>query len=77
MYVTGLGIVYWTSVQDSDLVRGGRRETLAINDTMLIETVTIPGTSYRRGVCDTSIFRIIHCSPFDCENIHKDLLRKA
>ena len=48
MYVTGVGIVYWTSVQDSDILQGGRQEALPVHDTMLIESVTIPGTSYRR-----------------------------
>lgn len=48
MYVEKVGIVYWTSVQDSDVVRGGRQETLAVADMMLIDSVTIPGTGYRR-----------------------------
>ncbi|KAF6222347.1 hypothetical protein HO133_001433 [Letharia lupina] len=48
MYVIDVGIVYWASVQDSDVVRGGRQETLAVADTMLVDSVTIPGTSYRR-----------------------------
>lgn len=48
MYVINVGIVYWASVQDSDVVRGGRRERLAVADTMLVDSVTIPGTSYRR-----------------------------
>ena len=48
MYVMNVGIIYWASVQDSDVVRGGRQERLAVADTMLVESVTIPGTSYRR-----------------------------
>jgi len=48
MHVVGIGIVYWTSIQDSNIVRGGRQLNLEVNDTMLIETVTIPGTGYRR-----------------------------
>lgn len=48
MYVINVGIVYWASVQDSDVVRGGRQERLAVADTMLVDSVTIPGTSYRR-----------------------------
>ena len=48
LYVVNVGIIYWASVQDSDVVRGGRRERLAVADTMLVDCVTIPGTSYRR-----------------------------
>lgn len=48
MYVMNVGIVYWTSVQDSDVIRGGRQETLAVADMMLIDSVTIPGTAHRR-----------------------------
>lgn len=48
MYVINVGIVYWASVQDSDVLRGGRQERLAVADTMLVDSVTIPGTSYRR-----------------------------
>lgn len=48
MYVNDVGIVYWTSVQDSDVVRGGRREALAVADMMLVDSVTIPGTGYLR-----------------------------
>lgn len=48
MYVINVGIIYWASVQDSDVVRGGRQERLAVADTMLVDSVTIPGTSYRR-----------------------------
>lgn len=48
MYVVDVGIVYWASVQDSDIVRGGRQERLPVADTMLVDSVTIPGTSYRR-----------------------------
>lgn len=48
MYVFNVGIVYWASVQDSDVVRGGRQERLAVADTMLVDSATIPGTSYRR-----------------------------
>lgn len=49
MYVLNVGIIYWASVQDSDVVRGGRQERLAVADTMLVDAVTIPGTSYRRN----------------------------
>ncbi len=48
MYVMNVGIIYWASVQDSDVVRGGRQQRLAVADTMLVDSVTIPGTSYRR-----------------------------
>lgn len=48
MYVMDIGIVYWTSSQDSDVIRGGRQEALAVADMMLIDSVTIPGTGYRR-----------------------------
>ena len=48
MYVNGVGIVYWTSVQDSDIIDGARQENLTVSGTMLIETATIPGTGYRR-----------------------------
>lgn len=48
MYVNEVGIVYWTSVQDSEIVRGGRQEALAVADTMLIDSVTIPGTGFYR-----------------------------
>ena len=48
MYVTNVGIIYWASVQDSDVVRGGRQERLAVADTMLVDAITIPGTGYRR-----------------------------
>lgn len=48
MYVISVGIIYWASVQDSDVVQGGRQERLAVADTMLVDSVTIPGTSYRR-----------------------------
>lgn len=48
MYVAGVGILYWTSVQDSDILQGGLREALPVHDTMLIESATIPGTGYRR-----------------------------
>ncbi len=48
MYVMNVGIIYWASVQDSDVVRGGRQERLAVADTMLVDSVTIPGTGYRR-----------------------------
>lgn len=48
MYVTNIGIVYWASVQDSDVVRGGRQERLAVADTMLVDSVTIPGTNFSR-----------------------------
>lgn len=49
MYVKDTGIVYWASDQDSDLLQGARQEALAVADAMLIDTVTIPGTSYRRS----------------------------
>ena len=49
MYVINVGIIYWASVQDSDVVRGGRRERLAVADTMLVDSVTIPGTGFRRN----------------------------
>lgn len=55
MYVVGIGIIYWTSIRDSDIVRGGRQVNLEVNDTMLIETVTIPGTGYRRNKNDRNI----------------------
>ena len=48
MYVANVGIVYWTPVQDSDILQGGRRETIPVHDTMLIESATIPGTGFRR-----------------------------
>lgn len=48
MYVKDVGIVYWASVQDSSYIAGGQQETLAVADMMLIETVTIPGTGFRR-----------------------------
>lgn len=48
MYVMNIGIVYWTSSQDSDVIRGGRQEALAVADMMLIDSVTVPETGYRR-----------------------------
>lgn len=48
MYVTNVGIIYWASVRESDLVQGGQQEALQVHDAMLIESVTIPGTNYRR-----------------------------
>ena len=48
MYVTNVGIIYWASVRESDLVQGGQQEALQVHDAMLIESVTIPGTQYRR-----------------------------
>ena len=48
MYVIDVGIIYWASVQDSDVVRGGRQERLAVADTMLVDSITVPGTSYHR-----------------------------
>ena len=48
MYVPNVGIIYWASVRESDLVQGGQQEALQVHDAMLIESVTIPGTSYRR-----------------------------
>ncbi|KAL9137326.1 MAG: hypothetical protein Q9175_001453, partial [Cornicularia normoerica] len=49
MYVINVGIIYWAFAQDSDVVRGGRQERLAVADTMVVDSVTIPGTSYRRN----------------------------
>lgn len=51
MYVTDVGIVYWTPVQDSEYLRGARQETLDIADMMLVDAVTIPGTGHcqRKG----------------------------
>ena len=48
MYVSNVGIIYWASVRESDLVQGGQQEALQVHDAMLIESVTIPGTSYRQ-----------------------------
>ena len=48
MYVQDIGIVYWASVRESDFLNGGRQENLAIADALLIDTVTIPGTAFRR-----------------------------
>ena len=48
MYVTNVGIIYWASIRESDLVQGGQQEALQVHDAMLIESVTIPGTGYRR-----------------------------
>ena len=56
MYVTNVGIIYWASVQDSDVVRGGRQERLAVADTMLVDSVTIPGTGYSRKRSNESTF---------------------
>ena len=47
MYVQDVGIVYWSDDSDSALVEGGQQQALAFADTILIDTVTIPGTSYR------------------------------
>ncbi|KAL9095777.1 MAG: hypothetical protein Q9163_006491, partial [Psora crenata] len=47
MYVEDVGIVYWSSKSDSDLVRGRRQQALEVADSILIDTVTIPSTSYR------------------------------
>ena len=63
MYVTNVGIIYWASVRESDLVQGGQQEALQVHDAMLIESVTIPGTNYRRkgnerNVDDRLDFRI-------------------
>ena len=49
MYVKDVGIVYWSDDSDSALVEGGQQQALAFADTILIDTVTIPGTSYRRN----------------------------
>ena len=54
MYVKDVGIVYWASVQDSSYLAGGQQETLAVADMMLIDTVTIPGTGFRRRDNDRS-----------------------
>ena len=43
-----VGIVYWASVRDSDVVQGGRQEALTVADMMTVDAVTIPGTGYRR-----------------------------
>ena len=48
MYVIGIGIVYWASVHDSDVLRGGRQEALAVADAISVDTVIIPGTGFRR-----------------------------
>ncbi|KAL9125556.1 MAG: hypothetical protein Q9217_005255 [Psora testacea] len=48
MYVQDVGIVYWSSDSDSDLLQGGRQEALEVADAILIDTVTIPGTGYRQ-----------------------------
>lgn len=48
MYVINVGIIYWASVRESDLVQGGQQEALQVHDAMLIESVTVPGTGYQR-----------------------------
>ena len=55
MYVTNVGIIYWASVRESDLVQGGRQEALQVHDAMLIESVTIPGTNYQRKGNERSV----------------------
>ena len=47
IYVQGVGIVYWSSDSDSDLLQGGRQQALEVADAILVDTVTIPGTGYR------------------------------
>ena len=48
MYVKDVGLVYWSDNSESPLVQGGQQHALAFEDTILIDTVTIPGTSYRQ-----------------------------
>ncbi|KAL9632864.1 MAG: hypothetical protein Q9164_005045, partial [Protoblastenia rupestris] len=48
MYVHNIGIVYWSSDSDSDLLRGGRQQALEVADAILVDTVTIPGTGFRQ-----------------------------
>ncbi|KAL6721722.1 hypothetical protein ACLMJK_000827 [Lecanora helva] len=48
VYVRDKGIIYWTCGQESDLIPGGRRETLAVADMMIIESTTVLGTGYSR-----------------------------
>lgn len=55
MYVANVGIIYWASVRESDLVQGGQQEALQVHDAMLIESVTIPGTNYRRNGNDRNV----------------------
>ena len=55
MYVMNVGIIYWASVRESDLVQGGQQEALQVHDAMLIESVTIPGTGYQRKRNERSI----------------------
>ena len=50
MYVQDIGIIYWTpGTRDSDFLHGARQENLALADALLIDTVTIPGTSFRQA----------------------------
>ena len=46
--VQGVGIVYWAQNRESDLVPGGVQENLSTGSTLVVDTVTIPGTAYRR-----------------------------
>ena len=55
MYVQDVGLVYWSSDSDSDLLRGGRQQALEVADAILIDTVTIPDTGYRRKRSNRSI----------------------
>ena len=48
MYVKDVGLVYWSDDSDSGLVQGRQQQALAFADTIMIDTVTIPGTSYRQ-----------------------------
>lgn len=52
MYVQDIGIIYWAPMRDSDFLDGGRQENLAVADALLIDTVTIPGTGFRRKAND-------------------------
>ena len=52
MFVQDVGIVYWAPVRDSDFLHGGRQENLAVADALLIDTITIPGTGFRRKSSD-------------------------
>ncbi len=52
IYVQDVGIVYWASERESDFLDGGRQENLAVADAVLVDTVTIPGTAFRRTASD-------------------------
>lgn len=52
MYVRDIGIIYWAPIRDSDFMDGARQENLAVADALLIDTVTIPGTAFRRTARD-------------------------